>query len=171
VTQFAGGRELCLFPYLHDREYSWCCISLSSTFYTYRCASPLIVRSCQVDFNEEQIIEVVYSLLWAIVVFWPLKQRLYESVTLGACFGQADHCLLRFPRSLPAVIVGSLETMYLWGFLLLELVVTLCPVIARAVAPEPEKWEFLPLMLTSLYCALGLVWAYARLSFLYITSK
>lgn len=69
------------------------------------------------------------------------------------------------------MIVGALETMYLWGFLLLEMVVTLCPVIAKAVAHEPEKWEFLPLMLTSLYCALGLVWAYARLSFLYIASK
>ncbi|KAI0284964.1 glycosyltransferase family 57 protein [Russula aff. rugulosa BPL654] len=102
----------------------------------------------------EQIIEVVYSLLWAIVVFGPLQQRLYE-----------------FPRSLPAVIVGSLETMYLWGFLLLEIVVTLCPLIAKAVGQGPEKWEFLPLMLTSLYCALGLIWAYGRLSFLYITSK
>ncbi|KAI9507722.1 glycosyltransferase family 57 protein [Russula earlei] len=102
----------------------------------------------------EKVIEVVYSLLWAIVVFGPLQQRLYE-----------------FPRSLPAVIVGSLETMYLWGFLLLEVVVTLCPVIAKAVAPAPEKWEFLPLLLTSLYCALGLTWAYFRLSFLYIMSK
>ncbi|KAI0303210.1 glucosyltransferase [Russula brevipes] len=102
----------------------------------------------------EQIIEVVYSLLWAIAVFGPLQQRLYE-----------------FPRSLPAVIVGSLETMYLSGFLLLEVVVTLCPVIAKAFAQGPEKWEFLPLMLISLYCALGLIWAYARLSYLYITSK
>jgi alpha-1,3-glucosyltransferase len=61
--------------------------------------------------------------------------------------------------------------MYLWGFLLLEIVVTLCPLIAKAVGQGPEKWEFLPLMLTSLYCALGLIWAYGRLSFLYITSK
>jgi len=102
----------------------------------------------------EQIIEAVYSLLWAIVVFGPLQQRLYE-----------------FPRSLPAVIVGSLETMYLWGFLLLEIMVTLCPVIAKSIGQGSEKLEFLPLMLTSLYCALGLIWAYARLSFLYITSK
>jgi len=102
----------------------------------------------------EQVIEVVYSLLWASVVFGPLQQRLYE-----------------FPRSLPAVIVGSLETAYLWGFLLLEIVVTLCPVIAKAIAQAPEKWEFVPLMLTSLYCALGLIWAYLRLGFLYITSE
>ena len=66
--------------------------------------------------------------------------------------------------------MDSLETMYLWGFLLLEIVVTLSPVIAKAIGQGSEKWEFLPLMLTSLYCALGLIWAYARLSYLYITS-
>jgi alpha-1,3-glucosyltransferase len=38
--------------------------------------------SSQANFSKEQIIEVVYSLLWAIVVFGPLQQRLYESVTL-----------------------------------------------------------------------------------------
>jgi len=102
----------------------------------------------------EQVIEVVYSALWATVVFGPLQQRLYE-----------------FPRSLPAVVVGSLETAYLWGFLLLEIVVALCPAITKAIAQAPEKWEFVPLMLTSLSCALGLIWAYLRLSFLYITSK
>ncbi|KAH9977985.1 glycosyltransferase family 57 protein [Lactifluus volemus] len=102
----------------------------------------------------EQIIEVVYSILWAIVVFGPLQRQLYE-----------------FPRSFPAVVVGSLETIYLWGFLLLEITVTLSPMLARVIARDSEKWEFLPLMLTSLYCSLGLIWAYARLSFLYITSK
>ncbi|KAI9448232.1 glycosyltransferase family 57 protein [Lactarius indigo] len=102
----------------------------------------------------QQVIQVAYSLLWAIVVFGPLQQRLYE-----------------FPRSLPAVIIGFLETAYLWGFLFLETVVTLCPMLAKVVTQNPERWEFLPLMLTSLYCAVGLIWAYARLSFLYITSK
>ncbi|KAH9062145.1 glycosyltransferase family 57 protein [Lactarius vividus] len=102
----------------------------------------------------EQVIQIAYSLLWAIVVFGPLQQRLYE-----------------FPRSLPAVIIGLLETTYLWGFLFLEIVVTLCPILAKVVTQNPERWEFLPLMLTSLYCAVGLIWGYARLSFLYITSK
>ncbi|KAN0127476.1 Glycosyl transferase [Lactarius tabidus] len=102
----------------------------------------------------EQVIQVVYSLLWAIMVFGPLQQRLYE-----------------FPRTLPGVVIGFLETTYLWGFLLLEAVVTLCPILAKHITQNPEQWEFLPLMLTSLYCAVGLIWAYARLSFLYITSK
>ncbi|KAI0307352.1 glycosyltransferase family 57 protein [Multifurca ochricompacta] len=102
----------------------------------------------------EQIIEVIYSLLWASLVFGPLQRRLYE-----------------FPRSLPAVVIGSMETMYLWGFLILEIAVMGCPILAKFIAQDPEKWDFLPLMLTSLYCAVGLIWAYARLSFLYITSK
>jgi alpha-1,3-glucosyltransferase len=34
--------------------------------------------SNQADFDKEQIIEVVYSLLWAIIVFGPLQKRLYE---------------------------------------------------------------------------------------------
>jgi alpha-1,3-glucosyltransferase len=64
-----------------------------------------------------------------------------------------------------------METTYLWGFLLLEAVITFCPILAKVVTQNPERWEFVPLMLTSLYCAVGLIWAYVRLSFLYITSK
>ena len=105
------------------------------------------------------------------MVFGPLQQRLYESVYLVDGFGNTNDLHPRFPRSLPAVIVGLFETTYLWGFLLLEAVVTLCPMLAKALTQNPEQWEFLPLMLTSLYCAVGLIWAYARLSFLYITSK
>ena len=105
------------------------------------------------------------------MVFGPLQRQLYESVVLGVRFVEAEYLLPRFPRSLPAVITGSLETIYLWGFLFLEITVALCPMLAKVVAQDSEKWEFLPLMLTSLYCAVGLIWAYARLSFLYITSK
>ena len=64
-----------------------------------------------------------------------------------------------------------METTYLWGFLLLEAAIAFCPMLAKFVTQDPERWEFVPLMLTSLYCAVGLIWAYVRLSFLYITSK
>jgi len=142
------------------------------------CCLPLQVHAylslsavSQTDVDEEQVIQVAYSLLWAIVVFGPLQQRLYESAFLVDGFGKANDLHPRFPRSLPAVIVGLLETTYLWGFLFLEIVVTFCPMLAKVVTQNPEQLEFLPLMLTSLYCAVGLIWAYARLSFLYITSK
>ncbi len=131
----------------------------------------LSVRLIKLTSSEEQVIEVAYSGLWAIVVFGTLQQRLYELVFSGDGFSKANDLHSRFPRSLPAVFIGLLETMYLWGFLVLTPVVTFYPILSKIFTQNPERLEFLPLMLTSLYCALGLIWAYARLSFLYITSK
>ncbi|KAI0069121.1 glucosyltransferase [Artomyces pyxidatus] len=101
----------------------------------------------------EQAVEVVYSILWAAVTFVPLNRRLYE-----------------FPRSLQAVIVGWAENLYLAGFIGLQLFVTVFPILTRELAGDgaEKSWEFLPLMLTSLYCAVGLVWAYLRLAALYL---
>jgi alpha-1,3-glucosyltransferase len=106
---------------------------------------------------------------------------------------------LRFPKSLSYVIIDTLEKIYLAGFPLLQLFVMLFPTIIhrRATAsivvidvcipsvgfscPEPEHkpkagtgiegMEFLPLMLTSVYCAAGLVWAFLRLFFVYMKSE
>lgn len=36
------------------------------------------------------------------------------------------------------------------------------------VSPAGGAMEFLPLMMTSVYCALGITWAFLRLSFLYL---
>ncbi|KAI0049641.1 glycosyltransferase family 57 protein [Auriscalpium vulgare] len=101
----------------------------------------------------EQAVEIVYSILWAIATFLPMNRRLYE-----------------FPRSLPAVILGFAEDAYLSGFVALQAFVIFFPVaVSRLSDDGGEKWEFLPLMMTSLYCAVGLVWAYARLATLYLT--
>ncbi|OCH90715.1 glucosyltransferase [Obba rivulosa] len=117
----------------------------------------------------ESLIEVVYSILWTILVFGPLHKRVYE-----------------FPRSLPFVIIDSLEKLYLAGFPLLHLFVTVFPLVTRpqllsssigscaatdGVPSGAGALEFLPLMLTSIYCAVGLVWAFIRLSALYIRQK
>ena len=46
------------------------------------------------------------------------------------------------------------------------------PFVCPETEPQPEgrlgDLEFLPLMLTSVYCAVGLVWAFLRLSFIYL---
>lgn len=41
--------------------------------------------------------------------------------------------------------------------------------ITSSSVPE-STLEFLPLMLTSVYCALGIVWAWLRLSWVYLTT-
>lgn len=38
------------------------------------------------------------------------------------------------------------------------------------VSDSKAAMEFLPLMMTSLYCALGIVWAWLRLSWVYMTT-
>ncbi|TFY72762.1 hypothetical protein EVG20_g264 [Dentipellis fragilis] len=105
----------------------------------------------------EHAVEIIYSTLWAILVFIPLHKRVYE-----------------FPRSLSGVIVNTLELLYLGGFVLLQAFVILMPALLKTFYGTDEgaaaKWEFLPLMLTSIYCAVGLVWAYIRLSFLFLTT-
>ncbi|TFY59795.1 hypothetical protein EVJ58_g5552 [Rhodofomes roseus] len=125
----------------------------------------------------ETLVKVVYSALWAVFAFAPLHSRVYE-----------------FPRSLPFVIIDSLEKLYLAGFPVLQLFVTLFPMLTSSqssASPSPganaevqveavksdklepgtSALEFLPLMLTSVYCAVGLVWAFLRLSVIYIRQQ
>lgn len=73
-------------------------------------------------------------------------------------------CSRSFPRSLAFVILDTLERLYIAGFVPLHLAVTLLPYVL-----SPSK-EFLPLLLTSVYCAIGLVWAFIRLSAIYLRS-
>ena len=80
--------------------------------------------------------------------------------------------LCRFPRSLPFVIIDTLERFYIAGFALLQLFVLAFPLLSRAKSrsqADDSAMEFLPLMLTSVYCAVGLVWAFLRLSVIYLS--
>ncbi|EIN10737.1 glycosyltransferase family 57 protein [Punctularia strigosozonata HHB-11173 SS5] len=105
----------------------------------------------------ETLVKVVYSVLWTYMTFYPLSRRLYQ-----------------YPRSLPGVIVAAIEKLYLNGFFALQLLVTILPYLMKATSSAPvvpvNTMEFLPLMLTSVYCAVGLVWAFLRLSFVYLHS-
>jgi len=90
-------------------------------------------------------VELLYTLLWGIALI-PIHRQLYQ-----------------FPTSAPTVILEVVENAYLAGFIFLQVFVTLFPVFTRGVS-----LEFLPLMITSVYCALGQVLAFLRLSALYL---
>ncbi|KAI5893739.1 glycosyltransferase family 57 protein [Schizophyllum commune H4-8] len=101
----------------------------------------------------ESVIEVVYSIAWLALVYLPLSRRVYE-----------------FPKSIFYVILDTLEKMYLAGFIPLQLFVTLYPVwLSRR--ESSGGMEFLPLMLTSVYCAVGLVHAFVRLAYVYVNEE
>jgi alpha-1,3-glucosyltransferase len=104
--------------------------------------------------------------------------------------------LSRFPRSLYYVILDMAEKVYLAGFVFLQLFVLLFPLLsarskhtieAVACIPSDEvvcpdavdapastdasSLEFLPLMVTSVYCAVGIVWGFIRLMFVYLNEE
>lgn len=90
------------------------------------------------------------------------------------------------------MLLDGVERLYIAGFAFLQLFVTLLPILTRprtsasaaqnaavcaagdhcvlgdSVSVESSALEFLPLMLTSVYCAVGLVWAFVRLSVIYL---
>jgi alpha-1,3-glucosyltransferase len=126
----------------------------------------------------ETLLKIMYSTMWVVVVYELLNRQVYE-----------------FPPSLPYVIIDVLEKIYLVGFPILHGFNVLFPFISERLTmvgvqlcdpenplscvheqgpgtvPGMASTEFLPLMLTSVYCAAGLVWAFLRLSVLYIRQK
>ncbi|KAL1944253.1 hypothetical protein VTO73DRAFT_3438 [Trametes versicolor] len=114
----------------------------------------------------ETLVKIIYSVLWAVFILRPIHRQVYQ-----------------FPQGIFAVGIDVLERLYIAGFPLLQLFVTLFPLVTKRRTPSEaaasEKGtgvdengsalEFLPLMLTSVYCAVGLVWAFVRLSVIYLT--
>jgi alpha-1,3-glucosyltransferase len=127
----------------------------------------------------ETPIKIVYTSLWALGTFYPLQKRLYS-----------------FPTTFSAVLIDRLEMLYLAGLPVLQVIAMLLgtwPTIkTHSFNSAPSSpghlpnvtvsethvglavengMEFLPLLLTSVYCAIGLGWAFARMGYLYMRSS
>ncbi|KIJ37416.1 glycosyltransferase family 57 protein [Sphaerobolus stellatus SS14] len=93
----------------------------------------------------ETFIKIVYSLVWSVLCLYPLSRQTYD-----------------IPSTLASVVLDRLEKLYLYGFALLQLIVTIIDSTGK------PSLAFLPLLLTSVYCSLGLSWGFVRLSYLYL---
>ena len=82
------------------------------------------------------------------------------------------------------MVIDFLERAYLACFPLLQVFITVFPLLTKRSAPVDatadhsdgaetgaSALEFLPLMVTSVYCAVGLVWAFVRLSVIYLARQ
>ncbi|EAU84684.2 dolichyl pyrophosphate Glc1Man9GlcNAc2 alpha-1,3-glucosyltransferase [Coprinopsis cinerea okayama7 len=106
----------------------------------------------------ESVIKVVYSAIWVAFVYGALSRRVYE-----------------YPKSPIYVVMDSVEKLYLAGFPFLLGFVTLVSLRNQKISsassdstPAYTVMEFLPLMVTSVYCAIGMVWSFLRLGFIYL---
>jgi alpha-1,3-glucosyltransferase len=80
----------------------------------------------------------------------------------------------RYPRTLIYVVMDVLEKFYLAGFPFLFALITLFPAYMNRrsqAGGDNSKMDFLPLMVTSVYCAIGIVWGYLRLLFVYLNEE
>ena len=151
-------------------------------------------KEFRTNLGEETPVKILYSVIWMYVIFRPLQRRVYEYVRvfLGKKSMLNRWFFRRFPKSLPLVILDYLERLYLFGFVLLQVFVMVLPFLTRRTKQNAEavsvsanrtqgiddpttsdtgSMEFLPLMLTSIYCAIGLVWAFLRLSYIYLKQR
>lgn len=65
--------------------------------------------------------------------------------------------------------INRLENVYLAGFILLQLTTSI--ILPLSVTESTRaRWEFMPLMATSVYCSVGLIWGWARLVYASVDS-
>ncbi|WFD36270.1 dolichyl-P-Glc:Glc1Man9GlcNAc2-PP-dolichol alpha-1,3-glucosyltransferase [Malassezia cuniculi] len=102
---------------------------------------------------QETPVKLLYSGIWFFIV----RQALISRV------------LRPMPSNIGA-IVHALESVYVWGLAVIALVTNVFWPLAGAVSAAlvPTHAEFMPLLATSVYCAVGVIWCWARLSYIYL---
>ncbi|GAA6022968.1 hypothetical protein JCM11491_005486 [Sporobolomyces phaffii] len=131
---------------------------------------PLLINSAETP------VKLVVSTVWFALVFPQVRRVVYRPLP-----------------NLVSVVVDKLEAIYLAGFVLLQIYVSILhPMLFSTAAASrrstdadaahgPDRgadasstttttMEFLPLMLTSVYCAIGITASWLRLSWAYFSS-
>ncbi|EGG04429.1 family 57 glycosyltransferase [Melampsora larici-populina 98AG31] len=102
---------------------------------------PLLIKS------SETPIKIIYTLIWCSIVFTVLKKN-FPSLSTG---------------SLLLIIA---ENTYICGFGLVQAYVSIFHQLL--FGKDGSSMDFLPLMITSIYCGIGIIWAYVRMCYLYL---
>ncbi|GAA5925957.1 dolichyl-P-Glc:Glc1Man(9)GlcNAc(2)-PP-dolichol alpha-1,3-glucosyltransferase [Sporobolomyces koalae] len=125
---------------------------------------PLLINSAETP------VKLIVSGIWFTLVFPQLRRVVYRPLP-----------------SFTSMVVNKLETIYLFGFVVLQIYVSilhdsLFPRLTTISCDQTESlelcssehrqsssidsasFEFLPLMITSVYCAMGIGWSWIRLS-------
>lgn len=136
--------------------------------------------------SAETPIKLIYAGVWCAVVFPLLSKSVYRYVTHLEHKGNTEGHCSPTPTSME-LLIDYAERLYLYGFPVLQFLVSVVhplyfgrlpsdPAYAQVVEgpeamgpPAKPAMEFLPLMATSVYCAIGISWAWLRLSYLYTT--
>ncbi|KAF9534800.1 glucosyltransferase [Crepidotus variabilis] len=148
----------------------------------------------------ESIVKVVYSLVWIAAVYFPLSRRVYEypkSLVYVIMDALEKVYLAGFPLLLVFVTAFPLLLERKQGFQNIGAAVATESCIAKdgltcpnttedmflatnsrirtqnpgSSGSSTQAMEFLPLMATSVYCSVGLIWGFLRLGFIYLNEE
>lgn len=136
-----------------------------------RARSP-VPQACSLTFVpfKETPIKLTYSFLWFLITYTSLARVVYQSVLRRA---PLPPCLTSAPRRPPPTIISTLvhhlETLYLASLPLLQVFISIVhPLLALHSSRSATKGgigslEFLPMMLVSCWCGLGICYSFVKL--------
>ncbi|KAG0144343.1 hypothetical protein CROQUDRAFT_47424 [Cronartium quercuum f. sp. fusiforme G11] len=103
---------------------------------------PLLIKPAETP------IKILYTVIWCSLVYTILKKNLFRPTL-----------------STSSLLLIMAENTYISGFALVQAYVSV--IHQFLFGGTGSSMDFLPLMITSIYCSIGIIWAYVRMCYLY----